>query len=511
MFDILEVGVAEFNEPAKKDPATNTEAALSVHDLAENIGKLVLAFLGLAYLCGFLILYTFFFRMGIHDLNTDLLRIRYVHTGLLCLAFPLFLLIPVLTHVWMSLQGRKYTVTSALTCILVGILQPIHALRWVFNKIGSSVKRCLHSCMSAPTQIWIYLRQCRHSDLFAQHQESTTSLDEASKKPEAEVRAGRSRLSYTVQLMCLGICLYTFLLFEPYGAFHERLKRIALLLAVAVLPGSLFRSHLGFAAKKEHTVLRWAVALVNISTLIWVFWPTKSSTPFTQLWLAVIKGAAYWAMIGALLLYLFQTVMAKRHSRFPGQVQGLYIARTATVITLILISTLAFAYRLFPLIPADKGGGNYSYRRDARVCVAPTEQTRPAVNTSTLPTDRTNPPKKSPALSTDPTKSAKSSYPFLTAPSKSDPITSMLPEALVDGMAAAGCSAPVKVIETTDSTLYVARSNDRGGAPPDDLRSAPEIWTDGAFVPTIYAIAKSKVFLVEYNLQTPSRVSPTSP
>jgi hypothetical protein len=216
-------------------------------------------------------------------------------------------------------------------------------------------------------------------------------------------------------------------------------------------------------------------------------------------------------MIGALLLYLFQTVMAKRHSRFPGQVQGLYIARTATVITLILISTLAFAYRLFPLIPADKGGGNYFYRRDARVCVAPTEQTRPAVNTSTLPTDRTNPPKKSPAISADPTKSAKSSDPFLTAPTKSDPIASMLPEALVDGMAAAGCSAPVKVIETTDSTLYVARSDDRGGAPADDLRSAPEIWTDGAFVPTIYAIAKSKVFLVEYNLQTPSRVSPTPP
>src|ERR1039458_9206175 len=251
-------------------PTINHEPGLRVHDLAENIGKLVIAFLGLAYLCGFLILYTFFFRLGIHDLNTDLLRIRYVHTGLLCLAFPLFLLIPVLAHVWMSLQNRKYTVTWVLTCTLVGILQPIHALRWVFTHIWTSMKRRLHSCMSTPAKIWTYLMRCRHSDLFTHPQNGTTSLDEASENAKSDVRVGRSRLSYTVQLICVGICLYTFLLFEPYGAFHERLKRIAFMLAVAVLPASLFRSHLGFAAKKEHTVLRWMVALANISALIWV-------------------------------------------------------------------------------------------------------------------------------------------------------------------------------------------------------------------------------------------------
>ena len=33
------------------------------------------------------------------------------------------------------------------------------------------------------------------------------------------------------------------------------------------------------------------------------------------------------------------------------------------------LNTFAFAYRVFPLVPADKGGGNYYYSRDSRICL----------------------------------------------------------------------------------------------------------------------------------------------
>jgi hypothetical protein len=56
--------------------------------MADNIGKVVVSFLGLAYLCGFLVVQAFFFRIGIHDLNMELLRLRYIQIGLLFLAFP---------------------------------------------------------------------------------------------------------------------------------------------------------------------------------------------------------------------------------------------------------------------------------------------------------------------------------------------------------------------------------------------------------------------------------------
>lgn len=142
------------------------------------------------------------------------------------------------------------------------------------------------------------------------------------------------------------------------------------------------------------------------------------------------------------------------------------------------------------------------------MCIAPTEQTTPANNTSAPLAGHIKSAMHSSGIPTDPTKSAGSSGALPASLTGFDPSSSLLPRALMDLAAAAGCSKPVKVIETTDSTLYVALSNDRGGAPAGDHRSAPEIWADGEFIPTIYAIAKSKVVFVEYNLQNSIRVPP---
>jgi hypothetical protein len=128
-----------------------------------------------------------------------------------------------------------------------------------------------------------------------------------------------------------------------------------------------------------------------------------------------------------------------------------------------LFSTLAFAYRLFPLIPADKGGGNFAYSRDARICVAATSAKKPEADTLAIP------------------------------------------EALVGPSAPPGCSVPVMVIAATESTLYIARSDDRGGAAASAERSAPENWSDGEHVPTIYAISKAKLAFTEYNIQNLKR------
>lgn len=398
-----------------------TESGLNIRALAEDIGKVAVGFLAFAYVCGFLVLYTFFCRMGIHDVDTELLRIRYVHTELLCLAFPLFLLVPVSAHLWMYLRQRREILSS-------------------------------------------------------------------------DVRFGRSRLSYNVQLICVGTCLYTFLLFEPYGAFHEKLTPITLLLAVAILPGVVFRDYLGFAAKEEHSLLRWTVTLVTIILLVWALWERTA-----PLWSAIIKGTSYWTLMGILLLYSFYALLSPRLTPlFPGQTQGVFIARAATVTTLTLFSTLAFAYRLFPLIPADKGGGNFSYRNDSRVCITSAGLTKP-VPDATVKTAKDTVTKTAPDT------------PVKDTPAKTTPEKPALPEALVDLKSTQGCSVAVKVIESTESTLYVARSDDRGtafdgrSAPEEDCRSAPEIWTDGEFVPKIYALAKSKVSFVEINFQQPTR------
>src|ERR1035438_3132924 len=92
-------------------PTASEDSGPKLFALVENIGKLVGAFLGFAYLCGLLVLYSFFSRMGIH-LNTELLRIRYVEAGVLSLAFPL-LLVPIFAQSWTILQQHRDRLASA--------------------------------------------------------------------------------------------------------------------------------------------------------------------------------------------------------------------------------------------------------------------------------------------------------------------------------------------------------------------------------------------------------------
>jgi len=242
------------------------------------------------------------------------------------------------------------------------------------------------------------------------------------------------------------------------------LKRATILLALVLLqgvfPGVSF-GHLGSAAEKVRLFLRWVWVVLTIAVLIWVLWALPVSLSSV-----VTNGAAYWASSGILAIYVSQLICSKRSLRVTrrdtSQVWTVQVARTAAVTPLVLLSTLTFAYRVFPLVPAYEGGGNFVYSRDARICAVPLGSIR------------------------------------------TDPSSVALPESLLDRSLTTECSMPLKILEETDSTIYVARSDDRGNAPAGDRRSAPEIWTDGRFPPMIYAIAKAKVPYIEYSLQRSS-------
>lgn len=123
------------------------------------------------------------------------------------------------------------------------------------------------------------------------------------------------------------------------------------------------------------------------------------------------------------------------------------MARLAIALTLTLLSTLAFAHRVFPLISADKGGGNFSESRIARLCIGSLDQ-------STLPTEL-NPNK-------------------------------------------AQCSVPVAIIDSSDSGLWVSRTDDRGGALDDGEKCAPDVWTEGEFYPQVFEINRRNVSHILY-------------
>lgn len=333
----------------------------------------MVSFLGLAYLCGFLVVEAFFFRIGIHDLNMELLRLRYIQTGLLFLAFPLFVLVPSSMLLWMHFQQRKH---------------------------------------------------------FAAITRSTP------KDRPSVSHVGRNHLSHTVQVLCVGMCFYTFLLFETSEAFHRRLWQMTILLALTILPGLLLPREFGFTATKEHRFWRWIFALGSVGLLVGMLWGPELYQPMV---LAMKNGASYWVLTVALCLCIFQSLLEQDQPLFPGQDKGLIIARSAIILILAFLGTYAFAYRLFPLIPAEKGGGNYFYARNAKLC--------------------------------------------FPAGVKLDAIKQVLAQSLVND-----CSLPVKVIEATDSMLYVTLSSNQKG----------ESWADVENFPAIYSVQRSDLALFEY-------------
>jgi len=345
-----------------------------VHESIEVLAKMAVALLGLSYVCGFIVLYTFFRRFGIVDSSTELLRIRYAYSGILCLAFPLFLLAPAGAHAWM---------------------------------------------------------------IRAQHHVEKPV-------PESDESVGQSRLSHFIQLLCVGGCLYWFVLFEPHGAFQRRLLPLTLLLIFTVLPPSISAKHLGFAATKEHDLIRWLFAVASLGFTIWAIWGD-----FGHIRTVLVRGRAYFLLVIILLPYFIHSTSVRVRYWFEGQRTGVLVARSAMALTLSLLSTLAFAYRVFPSIPADKGGGNFDQSRVARLCIGSFDQTA-------------------------------------------------VPAELFSDSDMPRCSVPVAIIDSTDSFAWVSRMDDWGGAVDDGQRCAPEIWSEGQFYPRIFEINRTKVSHIEY-------------
>jgi len=261
---------------------------------------------------------------------------------------------------------------------------------------------------------------------------------------------GHTHLSFTLQVFCVGICFYAYVLLEPPEVFHDNLGWIACLLALTILPIVLLPRELGFKSTKEHKFWRWLLALASVGLLVRLLWGKEMLRPVGM---AITRGASYWILTLALYAYLFATLTEHDQPLFRGQAAGMTMARTAMVLTLTFIATYAFGYRLFPLIPVDKGGGNYFSSGDARLCFGGTER--------------------------------------------------VLPKDLMNGQ----CSFPVKIIAATDSALYVALSSVRvadeaGREPTKDARPAPESWAEGDYFPAIYSIERSELAYFEYMSKT---------
>ena len=74
--------------------------------LIELLPQWILVGTGVVYAAGFLVVLAFLDRFGIREAGSDFWKSRYIHIGMLCLAFPLILNGTILSLVYLVFRGK---------------------------------------------------------------------------------------------------------------------------------------------------------------------------------------------------------------------------------------------------------------------------------------------------------------------------------------------------------------------------------------------------------------------
>lgn len=480
-----------------------------LRDIVYLVWKSALAFVGVLYFTGFLILFTFFNRMGIEWSGAELLRFRYIHVGVLYLAFPIFVLLPFATLVWWTLvqPGRMDNEQEALT-----FSRRLAARSFIelVRLPGRAVQRLMGNRSVSLKNEKIHFRDY----MFAQVKAALQNM---------------SNWPAVFLVLSLGITFYCFAIFatRQYMYMHQpglvwmlagslllQMPRIFLLkkstrLAKRKRPRvwslwlvMVFRWFLGwFAAawalgcavvllcdinegdlhnRLIRWVLGWFVHLLNDQV---------AGEPIHEPLFAAIKSGYIYLIflyIAAVLLLALAVSRAKNASSGKRIPVYAYAPFAAIIMSLFFLATWAFAHELFAFIPVSNGGGDYSHSPDAQICMKP-----PYREQFVLPKDLICPP-----------------------PVPNEGLTS-LPPKFVKCPATmpthAECSVAVKVIDSTEQTIFVARSDDYGHkedgttldkATEDTNRKngtpAAKVWREGEYLPKVYALNRAEVVSIEY-------------
>lgn len=339
------------------------KAALSMlrkHDFMRAFAELFLLIVGVLYATGFLTAFTFLQRFGVREAGTEFLKLKYIYVGILYFLFPATIMLP----------------------------------------LGA---------------LWSLRRQSKR------HTRDITSW-KAGKKSGAPIGRGRSALapvpvSFATVLLLLNMALvfYVLICFAPVTLINDRPWVVAAVSVPTIIGVLLFRF---FEAKR----LRWRLSRAGIlrRPLRWilrisrqqrrrfrsreltkkwrvVIWWRRIGGGRTVLFLAMLALVDYPAVrpiwgdlklmfwgdsqtvlwtydgfrvtppIGGFNYYLFVFLyclvgqrVRKRIRQYDGEDRARYLVAGGGIwVSLFIISVLVFALRVYPFIPALKGGGDY--------------------------------------------------------------------------------------------------------------------------------------------------------
>jgi hypothetical protein len=277
------------NQPNLSPEASNLQHRLN----GESAVRLLGFFIGLAYASGFIVVSTYLGRLGAREASHDLVRLKYIHVGVLSLLVPGFVL-PAIYFLGKVLQrlvkARQNTISNRLFTGGAEIVGGIVGVLMAINLCGL----------------------LEFSSFAVYRNNSVTVL-----------------AFWSCVLTLLGLVLkYRDFATTPFWATAVRW-----LVSAAAL---FFGTDIFLACRFERLY-------------------TSSATPICTYVVIVLVTAAYF-----LIMLRANSADAKR-----GGVFGL---RLAFFVGLYYLSLLAFANLVYPIIPAERGGGDLSQVKPVRLC-----------------------------------------------------------------------------------------------------------------------------------------------
>jgi hypothetical protein len=311
-------------------------------DVIRALAELFLALVGILYATGFLAAFTFLQRFGVREAGTDFLKLKYIYVGILYSLFPLTIMLPLfgLWGLWRQSKqsGRSSLKSTPISFVTILLLLNMAAVFYVF--ICFSPVTFLHtrpwviSSVSVPTIVGVllfrFLEAQRLRRRLARWNFTKRPFLYVLKKTRETRRRLRSR-ELTQQW--------------PWRALVWWRKlgggRTVLFLAIVGLVDNPSMHGLW----KDLRLMFWGDSHYGI-----VIHRFKITAP--------IGGFNYYLFV---LLYLVVAYrVLRRIRRHTGVARTRFLlAGGGLWLSLFIVSVLAFAIRVYPFIPAHKGGGDY--------------------------------------------------------------------------------------------------------------------------------------------------------
>ena len=405
-------------------------------NIIHKVSEWFVAGTALIYASGFIVVYTFLERWGIRETGDQLLRIKYFHVGFLGVLFPLLIAVPVpsIIHLYKGRAKHSFSFLLSASCSfflgLVLCLILIFASVDYFQRHGATIGWFVFLCflgvaLSMEYPITGPPKAILHKRVYVRREKDIPRFRLYWKNFCAWLNKGWNRFR-------AGWSQYRFWL-----AFGFILTCLVLFLW-KLLPGLLPTMNLVLVVSKTASAA-WLYLLLTalIGYYCWIGW----------------NRAAELHRAGA------------NEEQRKGTFNNLLVVIGARIVAFYFVGLLFFAYGVYPLIPAARGGGSFAESPRATIDVR---------------------------LTTNVAEPQGIFCPSSNQLSGQDNIPLATNLHFIHAR-----TVPVIPIELTSSSVFVARADDNGG---------PTKWSEGV-LPNVHELPRPTIEFIQYETRFP----PSSP